>query len=247
MFDRSQTFQRMGGGSQKVISVNLGHVPYLEDDPAEERRWRRIAIAGAIALHILLFVVTVPASEVEPRTLGPRQQVYVVQPVRFKPPPPAQAEQMPKPKEKRRVIPIPDPTPEEPEPIREVEVEVPEFDPTLDSVSFGIPDAPPAGYGIVGGEPRRLGGGIVPPVKIYYPQPKYTEEGRLSRVQGVVILEAIIDAAGDVQNVKVLKGLPMGLSEEAVATAKEWKFKPATLDGQPVPVFLNLTIRFSLQ
>jgi len=151
----------------------------------------------------------------------------------------------PQKRERKRTIPIPDPTPEEPEPIRLAEIEVPDLELTDDLV-FGIPDTPP-GPGIVGGQPMRLGDGIDPPVKIHYPQPKYTEEGRLSRIQGVVILEAVIDAAGDVHNVKVLKGLPMGLSEAAVEAARQWKFKPATLDGRPVPVFLNLTIRFSLQ
>jgi protein TonB len=128
-----------------------------------------------------------------------------------------------------------------------VEIEVPEYDPRSTSdLFYGIPDAPP-GEGIVGGPPMRLGGDIVPPVKVSYPQPRYTEEGRLSRIQGVVILEAIIDAVGDVHDVKVLKGLPMGLSESAVETAMAWKFKPATLNGRPVPVYLNLTIHFSLQ
>jgi protein TonB len=62
-----------------------------------------------------------------------------------------------------------------------------------------------------------------------------------------VILEAIIDEAGDVDEVTVLKGLPLGLTETAVVAARDWKFKPATRDGAPVPVFYNLTVRFSLQ
>jgi protein TonB len=66
-------------------------------------------------------------------------------------------------------------------------------------------------------------------------------------VQGIVILEAIIDAMGNVTNIKILKGLPMGLSDTAVEAAANWKFKPATRNGVPVPVFFNLTIRFSLQ
>ncbi len=93
----------------------------------------------------------------------------------------------------------------------------------------------------------KVGGGVLPPVKIFAPQPLYTEEARLGRVQGVVILEAIIDEDGNVREVKVLKGLPMGLTESAADTARQWRFKPATLDGRPVPVYFNLTVRFSLQ
>ena len=75
----------------------------------------------------------------------------------------------------------------------------------------------------------------------------YTEEARQGRVQGVVILEAIIDVLGNVEDVKVLKGLPLGLSETAVTAASDWKFRPALRNGDPVPVFYNLTVRFSLQ
>ena len=60
-------------------------------------------------------------------------------------------------------------------------------------------------------------------------------------------MQAIIDKAGMVTNVKVLKGLPMGLSEEAVKAIKSWKFKPATLNGKPVDVYYNLTVNFRLQ
>lgn len=246
MFEEKKGLGRFSG-TGRVLSVHMGHVPYIEDERPEEKRWRYVAIIGAVLFHVFLFVVQIPASEIDPRHIGREQKVYVIQQVRFEPPKPAPAKELPKPQEKRRKIPIPDPTPEEPEPIREVPIEAPDYDPTAsDNVFWGIPDAPP-GEGVIGGPPMRLGGDIVPPVKLVYPQPKYTEEGRLSRVQGVVILEAIVDAEGSVHDVKVLKGLPMGLAESAVDTAREWKFKPATLNGKPVPVYLNLTIHFSLQ
>jgi protein TonB len=92
-----------------------------------------------------------------------------------------------------------------------------------------------------------LGGSIKPPIKTYFPQPRYTEEARQAQVQGVVILEAVIDAKGNVSRVKVLKGLAAGLTASATETAKQWKFKPATLEGKPVAVFFVLTISFSLQ
>ncbi len=62
-----------------------------------------------------------------------------------------------------------------------------------------------------------------------------------------MILQAIIDAMGNVADVQVLKGLPLGLTESAIETVKEWQYKPATLDGKPVAVYLNLLINFSLQ
>ena len=56
-----------------------------------------------------------------------------------------------------------------------------------------------------------------------------------------------IDKEGNVTNVKVLKGLPMGLEESAVDAIKTWRFKPATLNGKPVMVYYNLTVNFKLQ
>ena len=56
-----------------------------------------------------------------------------------------------------------------------------------------------------------------------------------------------IDEQGNVTDVSVLKGLPMGLSEAAVEAVKQWKYKPATLNGKPVAVYFNLTVNFQLQ
>ena len=46
---------------------------------------------------------------------------------------------------------------------------------------------------------------------------------------------------------RVIKGLPMGLENEALSALKRWKFKPGTLNGRPVPVYFNLVINFQLQ
>ena len=92
-----------------------------------------------------------------------------------------------------------------------------------------------------------MSGNITPPVKIYHPQPQYTEDARRARIQGVVILEATINREGEVVDVRVLKGLPMGLDKSAVETALQWRFKPATENGKPVAVFFNLLVNFSLQ
>ena len=87
-----------------------------------------------------------------------------------------------------------------------------------------------------------------PPVKINAPQPQYTEIARKARIQGVVIVQAIIDKEGNVTSVKLLKGLPMGLDTAALDAIKRWKFKPATLaDGRPVAVYYTLTVNFQLQ
>src|SRR4029077_5248684 len=95
--------------------------------------------------------------------------------------------------------------------------------------------------------PLRVGGDVKAPVAVKKSEPNYTDVARKAHVSGVVIVEAIIDESGNVDNVKVIKGLPMGLSEEAVAAVRKWKFRPGTMNGEPVPVIFNLTVNFTLQ
>jgi TonB family protein len=95
--------------------------------------------------------------------------------------------------------------------------------------------------------PVRFEGDVTRPIKISGPNPQYTEVARKARIQGVVIVEAIIDKSGSVVGVRVLRPLPMGLDAAAVEAVRQWKFQPATLEGQPVDVLYNLTVNFRLK
>jgi TonB family protein len=245
MFEKSRTWQRYSGESTKIIRLHLGHVPQLDERPEEDKFSLRLALGVAFLAHLSFFLVQLPHSAA-PSWTKPKPKVYLVNQVRFRPPPPVQQEQIPLRREQRRVIPIPDPTPDDPEPLVVDEVVVPELEIVDFDLGLGIPEAPTASL-VARSRPLRVNGSVLPPRKIFAPWPPYTEEARKSRIQGVVILEAIIDAMGNVTEVKVLKGLPEGLTDSAVASIHEWRFKPATLDGRPVPVFFNLSIKFSLQ
>jgi periplasmic protein TonB len=85
---------------------------------------------------------------------------------------------------------------------------------------------------------------IVPGTKV---QPHYTELARQARLQGVVLLEATIDERGNVVDVHVLKGLRMGLDDEAVKAVSQWKYTPALLHGRPVKVYFDLTVQFEVR
>ena len=88
---------------------------------------------------------------------------------------------------------------------------------------------------------------ITPPVFMRGPRPDYPEAARLARVQGVVLLECVIGNDGSVTPQKVIRGLPLGLTEAASEAVRDWEFEPATKDGTPVEVLYVLAVRFSLE
>jgi periplasmic protein TonB len=86
------------------------------------------------------------------------------------------------------------------------------------------------------------------PVLLNAPRPFYTEEARKNKVQGVVRVRVFVDASGDVRQVVVTRGLPDGLSEQAVRAAYQMRFRPAVKDGRQVSYWLsNVEIEFNLR
>ncbi len=96
-------------------------------------------------------------------------------------------------------------------------------------------------------QPVRVGGGVTAPEKISGAEPAYTEVARRARIQGVVILEAIIDREGKVTSTRVLKGLPMGLDAKAREAVAGWRFNPGRRDGEPVAVLYTVTVNFRVE
>jgi len=113
----------------------------------------------------------------------------------------------------------------------------------LGGIGWSGPAAPP--------EPRneivRFDGSMTRPVQLSGRQPRYTELARRAGIQGVVVLEAVIDKQGRVSNVRILKKLHSSLDAEAVAAVKEWVFEPARQGGRPVAVYYTLTVNFQIQ
>ncbi len=94
--------------------------------------------------------------------------------------------------------------------------------------------------------PRTLSPEMQPPVAIYRPAPAYPELARTVRRQGTVIIEAVIDRQGNVVDARVLRDVGLGLGEAALQAVRTWRYRPATLDGRPVTVYLTVTINFEL-
>jgi len=84
----------------------------------------------------------------------------------------------------------------------------------------------------------RTGAGIVAPVALSNPQVADLE----GATPGFVIFEAVINAKGRVEDVRVLRSTSEGSARAIVKAVKQWRYKPATLHGKPVPVYLTMVV-----
>lgn len=84
------------------------------------------------------------------------------------------------------------------------------------------------------------------PSILYQEKAKYTEAARQNRVQGVVLVNVVFTADGRITGVRVVRGLPDGLNEEAVKAANELVFLPALKNGLPVSVRMSIEYSFNL-
>jgi len=97
------------------------------------------------------------------------------------------------------------------------------------------------------GEVRKVGGDVKEPVVVTRVPPVYPEEARKNRIQGKVVLEVVIDTKGKVTKAETVESPDPLLSEAALAAVRQWTYAPATLEGKPVKVYLQVTVNFKLQ
>jgi len=211
-------------------------------------------VLGVIAGASIWFVEDVPEPPI-PVTF------YAAAPPPPPPPPPA----APKPAAPKPEIP-------KPVPIRPTEMTAPTIIPETvpvplaepepevvgegdEGVEGGVPGGVPGGVlgGVPGGtgpgmgdEPLRVGGEVKAPLLLNKVEPGYPEAARKARMEGVVIIEAIITAHGSVEEVKILKSVNPLLDASAQRAVSQWKYRPATLNGRAVRVYLTVTVTFNL-
>jgi periplasmic protein TonB len=111
----------------------------------------------------------------------------------------------------------------------------------------GVGDStgPHAGSGPPGIYPAGKQGVTVPQV-IYNPEPSFSDEARKAKMQGVVVLLLVVGNDGRTYNIRVGQSLGMGLDEKAIEAVSRWRFKPATLNGQPVATQIAVEVDFHL-
>jgi protein TonB len=108
-------------------------------------------------------------------------------------------------------------------------------------VTEKMPPPPPAPA-----QPRRIGGDLQAPALVHRVEPDYPPVAVAAKVTGMVILEATVNEAGAVTDVKVLRSILL-LDQAAIRAVKQWRYQPLMLNGQPVPFILTVTVSFSLR
>ncbi|MEE9219074.1 MAG: energy transducer TonB [Acidobacteriota bacterium] len=204
----------------------------------------------AIVIHAVILFVTIPTFSVN---IMPRSPKKIIKVRRWTPPPPPKRE---KPREiqveklKTLKVPVPDPTPDEPEPIEEPEPEpepdeMIEFDPDADYI-LGAPEPPRMAGPLMAGV-----GDVSNPVLIAATrvQPIYPELARQAKVQGRVILQAVIFKDGTVGDIQVLQmpGEKLGFAESAIEAVGQWRYQAALQNGRPVDVIFTIVVDFTLR
>ena len=92
----------------------------------------------------------------------------------------------------------------------------------------------------------RVGGQIKTPKLLKKVDPVYPELARQARAGALIILEATVDANGRVQDVRVLRSVPL-FDEAAVDAVKQWAYRPLLLNGVPTPFVVTVTLNFHFQ
>jgi periplasmic protein TonB len=121
----------------------------------------------------------------------------------------------------------------------------------------------PSGFGVEGGLPPLIEAPVPPspplpqgpvraaqlpelPRKVVDVHPLYPEIARSARVEGTVILEAVLDTSGRITQLRVLRSVPL-LDQAAIDAVRQWRYTPSTYNGRAVSVLMTITVHFSLQ
>ena len=91
----------------------------------------------------------------------------------------------------------------------------------------------------------RVSQGVSQGLLIHKVQPTYPPLARQARVQGTVVLQAVIGKDGTIENLRVVSGHPM-LTSSALEAVKQWRYKPYYLNGEPVEVDTTINVNFTL-
>jgi protein TonB len=200
---------------------------WLAPDPVQ-RRWMTRALVAALAIHATVLIARMPDWGPDPvRMDAPQEQAMKIQFLKPPPPPPKTPERPPEPETKK--VPKPDPTPDEPEPVKAPPPAPPE-PPT---------PAPPAPVQQTG--PIRVSAGQGPGL-IKKVEPRYPPIAQSARIEGTVVVDAVIRKDGTVSDVTVLRSSSKMFDQACIDAVRQWRFTPS-----PQDVVLTVTVNFTLR
>ena len=200
---------------------------WLAPDPVQ-RRWITRSLAAALALHATVLIARMPDWGPDPvRVDAPQEQAMKIQFLKPPPAPPKTPERPPEPETKK--IPKPDPRPDEPEPVKAPPPAPPE-PPT---------PAPPAPAQETG--PIRVSAGQGPGL-IKKVEPRYPQIAQSARIEGTVVVDAVIRKDGTVSDVTVLRSSSKMFDQACIDAVRQWRFTPS-----PQDVVLTVTVNFTLR
>jgi len=242
----------------------------LQRKRGARQRW--LSMPLAVALHLVVLSSLVFAQYWNVETVPEPQVMEAFQVALPPPPPPAgpRGTTAPQPVHHPTPTAVPDQPPRPTQPTVESDRPVPPPAPAAaetvgftDGVEHGDPNGVPGGdpHGVPGGVPGSVAPPAPPPPPdepvpyrpemtkprlVTFVEPHYTEMARRARLQGTVIVSAVIDEGGRVRDVRLLKNLGMGLDAAAMDAVAQWRFTPATLNGRPLKVLYTLTVNFAV-
>ena len=101
----------------------------------------------------------------------------------------------------------------------------------------------------IGDGPHPVGNGVSAPAIRYQTRPQYTPEAMRAKIQGVVLLSAVVGRDGTLRDIRVARSLDgaFGLDQQAIACVRQWRFRPGTRQGKPVAVHVTIEVAFNLR
>lgn len=252
--------------SQNAALAQQTFIRGMLEMPTQEDDRNPLELVASLLVHVLIVAAVIIAPLLFTRTidLSEFEQTFLVAPrPPAAPPPPAAAQQA--------VKAVSRPIPQQavtqpvmiPAKIRVVHEEAPPVDPGA-GVIGGVPGGIPGGAlgGIIGGtdtniapppppshpanEIFRVGGDVKEPQVVYAPPPAYPPLARASRLEGTVIIDAVIDETGHVVEARAVSG-PALLFQSALRAVVQWRYQPTILDGQPVSIRMHVTVHFHFE
>jgi protein TonB len=242
-----------------LISGSAEHIPSRPTGPVLLSMTAQVVVVGTA-----LAVSTLWVSDALPEI--PTMMAFVAAPPEPPPPPPppapvlkrAQATPKPAPAAGDFVAPV-----DAPERIEPATGQAEGFD---EGVPGGVEGGVPGGVvgGVIGGLPEapppppppppppaqgpiRVGGQISPPTLLHRVEPIYPSVAIAAHIEGISILETIVDEEGRVTDVRVLRSASGVLDREAIAAVRQWRYTPVVLNGKPVKFILTVTLSFRLE